>query len=178
VAKARSPRGFAVKVVNRVGIRIYLAVGRGGLPPTNFTITSIAGHRSPGGRAILTALAHDTGGRAVDLYGTARLTHGPGGTSAGPFRIHQVITLAPGQAGTVSFIPGRQLPSGPWRATVTLTSGFTKRTASATILFSPHLASSVWTRPSTMVWAIVVVAALVLLILIPVRRRQTRRVAM
>ncbi len=178
VANARNARGFAVKEVSRVGIRIYLAVGRGGVPPTSFTITSITGHRSPGGQALLTALARNTGGRAVDLYGTARLTDGPGGTSAGPFQIHQVITLAPGQSGTVTFVPGRRLPSGPWRATITLTSGFTRRTASATILFSPHLASSLWTRPSTMVWAVVVIAALVLLILIPVRRaRQTRRAA-
>ena len=50
------------------------------------------------GGALLTALAHNTGGRAVDLYGTARLTGGPGGTSAGPFPIHQVITVAPGQS--------------------------------------------------------------------------------
>jgi hypothetical protein len=180
VAHGRSPRGFAIKEVSRVGIRIYLAVGRGGVPSTNFTISSITGHRSPDGRALLTALAHNTGGRAVDLDGTARLTDGPGRTSAGPFRIHQIITLAPGQSDTVTFIPGRRLPSGPWRATITLTSGFTRRSASATILFSPHLASSLWTRPSTMVWAVVVIAALVLLILIPVRRRarQTRRVAM
>ena len=178
VANARDARGFAIKEVNRVGIRIYLAVGRGGVPPTNFTINSIAGHRSPGGRAILTARARNTGGRAVDLYGTARLTGGPGGTSAGPFPIHQVITLAPGQSGTVTFIPGRRLPSGPWRATIKLASGFTHRSASATILFSPHLASSLWTRPSTMVRAVVIIAALALLILIPVRRRarQTRRV--
>jgi hypothetical protein len=177
VANARNARGFAIKEVSRVGIRIYLAVGRGGVPPTNFTITAIAGHRSPGGQPILTALAYNTGGRAVDLYGTARLTDGPGRTSAGPFPIHQVITLAPGQSDTVTFVPGRRLPSGPWRATITLTSGFTRRTASATILFSAHLASSVWTRPSTMVWGVVVIAALVLLILIPVRRaRRTRRV--
>lgn len=179
VANARNARGFAVKEVSRVGIRIYLAVGRGGVPPTKFTITSIAGHRSANGGALLTAVAHDTGGRAVDLYGHARLTDGPGGTSAGPFLIHQVITLAPGQSDTVTFIPGKRLPSGPWRATVTLVSGFTRRTASATILFSPHLASSLWSRPSTMVWGIVAIAALALLILIPVRRaRQTRRVIM
>jgi hypothetical protein len=179
VAHARDARGFAIKEVSRVGIRIYLAVGRGGVPPTNFTITSITGHRSPGGQPFLTALARNTGGLAVDLGGTARLTHGPGGSSAGPFPIHQIITLAPGQADTVTFNPGRRLPSGPWRATITLTSGFTRRTGSATILFSPHLASSLWTRPSTMFWGIVVIAAVVLLILIPVRRaRQTRRVAM
>jgi hypothetical protein len=179
VATAHVARGFAIKEVNRVGVRIYLAVGRGGVPPTKFTITSIAGHRSPDGGAVLTAVAHNTGGRAVDLYGHARLTDGPGGTSAGPFAIHQVVTLAPGQSDTVTFIPGKRLPSGPWRATITLISGFTRDTASATILFSPHLASSVWSRPSTMFWGIVVIAALALLILIPVRRaRQTRRVIM
>jgi hypothetical protein len=177
VAHGHDARGFGITEVSRVGIRIYLAVGRGGVPPTNFTIASIAGRRSPSGQLLLTAVARNTGGRAVDLDGTARLTDGPGGASAGPFQIYQVITLAPGQSDTVTFYPPRQLASGPWRATITLTSGLTRRSASATVLFSAHLVSSLWTRPVVMIWGMIVIAALILLISFTIRRtRQARRI--
>jgi hypothetical protein len=137
----RMADGFAVKEVNRVGIRMYLSIGRGGVPPTNFTISAITGHRSASGRPYLTALVHDTGGLAVDLDGTVRLAGGPGGTSAGPFSAQQVTTLAPGQSWTMTFAPGPRIPTGPWTATITLVSGLTRRTAAATIQFSsptPH----------------------------------------
>jgi hypothetical protein len=67
----------------------------------------------------------NTGGRAVDLSGTARLTGGPGNTSAGPFRAQQIITLAPGQSGNLTFGPPKSLPNGPWRASITVLSGLT-----------------------------------------------------
>lgn len=86
------------------------------------------------------------------------------------------LRLLPGQSDTVTFHPEQQLASGPWRATITLTSGLTRRIASATILFSPHLASSVWTSPIAMIWGGIVILSLVLLILFAVRRaRQARR---
>ena len=50
----------------------------------------------------------NAGGRAVNLDGTARLTGGPGGTRAGPYPAHQVVTIAPGQSYPVSFLPGPQ----------------------------------------------------------------------
>ena len=70
VSRERSATGFAVKEVDRVGIRIYLDIGPGGMQPTKFTITSIAGHRSASGRPYVTTLVHNTGGLAVDLGGT------------------------------------------------------------------------------------------------------------
>ena len=109
-ADARATKGFQVKVVARVGIRIYLAVGRGGAPPTNFAITSITGHRSAKGQPSIVADVDNTGGRAVDLNGTASLTAGPGGTSAGPFPGKQIITLAPGQSGHHELHPA-QVPA-------------------------------------------------------------------
>jgi hypothetical protein len=175
VGHVRTQSGFMVRDVARVGIRIYLAVGPGGVPPTNFAIGSITGYRSRDGRLVIAAQVHNTGGRAVDLGGTVRLTDGPGGSSAGPYPISRIVSLAPGQSNPVYFVPGRRLPSGPWRAAITLQSGFTTRTASATILFSAHLASATWARPA--MWAtgltIVVLAGG---LLFTRRVRQTRRV--
>jgi hypothetical protein len=170
-ARARTPRGFTINEVARVGIRIYLAVGRGGAPPTSFAITGITGRRTVQGRPELTADVHNTGGRAVDLDGSVRLTDGPGGTSAGPFRVYRIITLAPGQTYPVTFYLGRRLPSGPWRATVTLASGFTKRSGSATVLFGGRLTASAWSRPGTMAVLGALALAIPALVAAGVRRR-------
>ncbi len=80
-AHARASSGLGVNEVTRVGIRIYLAVGQGGAPPTSFAITSVTGHRSARGWPSMAAHVDNTGGRAVDLSGTARLSGGPGDTS-------------------------------------------------------------------------------------------------
>lgn len=151
VTHAHTTSGFTVRQIGRVGIRIYLAVGRGGAPPIKFAITSIAGSRTRSGAPLLTAHVRDTGGRAVDLNGTAVLTAGPGGTSAGPYHARQVLTLAPGQSGAIRFAPARRLPNGPWKATVKLISGLTVSKASATILFSNHK-SAAWLSSATMIW--------------------------
>jgi len=132
----RAPTGLGVNEVTRVGIRLYLAVGQGGAPPTSFAITSITGHRSARGWPSVAAHVDNTGGRAVDLSGTARLSGGPGNTAAGPYTEQHVITLAPDQPGNVTFAPPRSLPNGPWQAKVTLVSGLTTATATATIVFS------------------------------------------
>ncbi len=170
-ARAHTSRGFTINEVARVGIRVYLAVGRGGAPPTSFTITGITGRRTAQGRPELTAEVRNTGGRAVDLDGSLRLTDGPGGTSAGPFRVYRIITLAPGQTYPVKFYPARGLPSGPWRATVTLVSGFTKRSASATVLFGGRLTASTWSRPGTMAVLGALALAIPALIAAGIRRR-------
>ena len=173
-ADARATGGFQVKVVNRVGIRIYLAVGQGGAPPTNFAITSITGHRSAKGQPSLIADVDNTGGRAVDLNGTASLTAGPGGTSAGPFPGKQIITLAPGQSGPMSFTPPKSLPDGPWQAKVTMVSGLTVSTRTQTIEFGV-LASSAGLP--MMAWAgIAVVLVLVIAFFVVRRARRHRQV--
>lgn len=161
-AKVRQPSGFAIKEIDRVGIRIYLAIGKGGAPPTRFTVSSIAGHRSPKGQPYLSAVVRNTGGRAVDVSGTVRLTHGPGGTSAGPFSVRRVVTLAPGQSQPVTFAPPRSLPSGPWLASIKLVSGMTVVRASATISFSPMASTGFWPKPITIIW-VSAIAALILI---------------
>ena len=85
----------------------------------------------------------NTGGRAVDLDGTARLSDGPGGTSAGPYPSQQIITLAPGQSGTMSFAPPKGLPDGPWQAKVTLVSGITTSVATGSVQFGVLTAAGI-----------------------------------
>lgn len=120
---------------SRVGVRLYLAVDSGNPPPTAFTVTDLTAARGTDGVPTVTARVDNTGGRAIDVDGTLTLTGGPGGSSAGPFPGSVVRTIAPGQAGTVSFVLSAGLPDGPWTATVSLTSGLVTASASAVVTF-------------------------------------------
>jgi hypothetical protein len=146
-----SPR-VTVNVVARVGVRVYLAVGPGGVPPTSFAITSMTGQLPAPGKPTLTVGVRDTGGRAVDLDGRLLLSHGPGGISAGPFRDTHTVTLAPGQAGSLTFALPAALPAGPWTATVTLVSGQTTATARASVSFGARVAAASWASAATLAW--------------------------
>jgi len=158
---AHAANGFGINEVVRVGIRIYLAVGQGGAPPTVFAIGSMAGSRSAKGQPSLVVHLDNTGGRAVDLSGTAGLTGGPGGSSAGPFRSQQVVTLAPGQSGTMTFAPPKSLPDGPWQAKVTVVSGITTSVATGTVHFGTVAAGGI--HLSLMAWGGLVLAGVALL---------------
>lgn len=160
----RVPRGRDIGVieVSRVGIRAYLAVGRGGAPPASFAIMSITGRRPAADQPTIVIRVNNTGGRAVDLSGSIRLADGPGNTSSGPFPAQQVLTLAPGQSGNVTFAAPRDLPDGSWRATVTLASGITTATATAAVQFSAIAAAQA--SPSGMQWAWATLGGLVLLL--------------
>jgi hypothetical protein len=140
---ARGTNGFGINEVTRVGIRVYLSVGRGGAPPTVFAIASMTGSRSANGQPLLVVHVDNTGGRAVDLDGSVRLTGGPGGTSAGPFPSRQIVTLAPGQSGNMTFAPPKSLPDGPWQAKVTLVSGITTSVATGTVRFGVPIAAGI-----------------------------------
>jgi hypothetical protein len=171
VAQVHPSRAVTINEVSRVGVRIYLAVGQGGMPPTKFAITSISGRRTTKGQPLIVAYVRDTGGRAVDLSGVARLAAGPGGIAAGPYGERQVVTLAPGQAGGVTFVPASRIPNGPWTAKVNLVSGLTSRTSSATIQFSDAVTDSWKTRLPVEVSGSAVLAALLILAVFLVRRR-------
>jgi hypothetical protein len=167
--------GFGVTEVSRVGVRLYVAVGRGGAPPTSFDITSITGHLTDAGRAIIVAHVNNTGGRAVDLDGSARLTDGPGGTSSGPFPAQRIVTLAPGQSWNMTFAAPKKLPHGTWRATVTVVSGLTTATGTATV----ELASIVTAQEalSGMGWVWIALGGLVVVLVVAMGwyARQHRR---
>ena len=99
-AKAHTGGGSAVIEVDRVGVRIYLAVGRGGAPPTSFDITSITGHLTAARQPVIVAHVNNTGGRAIDLNGTVRLADGPGNTSSGRSPLGRPSPSRPGSRGT------------------------------------------------------------------------------
>ena len=132
---AAVPSGGGVTAVNRVGVRMYLSVGPGGDPPTDFTITALEARRAVTGNPQLAATVRNTGGRAIDLSGNLQLANGPGGLSAGPFAAKLGTTLAPGQVEPVFVALDRAIPNGPWDAHLVLQSGTTQRDATARITF-------------------------------------------
>jgi hypothetical protein len=177
-AKARTGSGSAVIEVSRVGVRIYLAVGRGGAPPTSFDITSLTGHLTHAGRPVIVAHVNNTGGRAVDLNGSVRLTDGPGGTSSGPFPAQQTVTVAPGQSWNVTFAAPKSLPQGAWQATVNLASGLTSAKATATIQLSAIVAAQAALSSMQWIWLAfggLVVVALVFAVGRYARQHRRRR---
>lgn len=179
VSSAASPGG--VNQVNRVGVRLYLSVGPGGGPPTDFTIDTLTTQRTAGGNPMVLAQVHNTGGRALDLTGDLRLSEGPGGMSAGPFDIELGTTLPPGGTGTATVALSDQVPDGPWKARIRLQSGLVERLARATIRFpsSAGLAAAVPTETNLLpvLLPVAIAAGLVLsatgLTVILLRRRRT-----
>ena len=129
------PSGGGVTAVNRVGVRIYLSVGPGGEPASDFAVTTLEAKRDGDGNPTVSAAVQNTGGRAVDLSGELRLTNGPGGLSAGPFDAKLGTTLGIGQTEPVLVTLDRALPAGPWDARIVLRSGTTERDATAKVTF-------------------------------------------
>lgn len=124
-----------VKLVSRVGIRVYLSVGPGGEPATDFRIDGLTGARDPDGGLQVLADVTNTGGRALDLEGDLRLTDGPNSLSAGPFPVTRGTTLGPGDRGQVRVDLDETLPLGPWHAALRLRSGDEVRRAEADLIF-------------------------------------------
>ena len=168
-------RHATLREVARVGIRLYLAI-RDGVPPTRFAITSLTGRRTASGQPLMFAHVQNTGARAVDLTGKLRLTGGPDGRTAGPFTQQQMVTLAPGQSGTVVFALPTRLPDGPWAASATLASGLNTATAHTRIMFGVQLAAASWTSEASLMWGGgMLLGALVIATVIITRFRRPRR---
>lgn len=178
-----SPRSGGVTQVSRVGVRIYLSVGPGGAPPSDFAITSVTAARDDTGRPLLHATVRNTGERALDLSASVRLSDGPGGTSAGPFTSADSTTLGIGQTAPVTVELGRGLPDGPWLARMSVTSGLDQRSARARVSFPSDTGTTgpvpVSTDEGGIPWWIWVLGSCLLLLLaalVAIRRR--RRPAM
>lgn len=127
--------GGSANVVNRVGVRIYLSIGEGEEPVTDFTIDTLTARREEDGTPVVLTSVTNTGGRAIDLSGTLQLTNGPGSLAAGPFDVQIGTTLAPGATAPARIPLDANLPNGPWDAVVTIRSGRIEHEAKATITF-------------------------------------------
>jgi hypothetical protein len=168
-----------VLLVNRVGIRVYLDVGPGGDPPSDFQIDNIAGARTVDGRPEVIARVHNTGLRALDIRGDLQLSEGPGSLSAGPFPVTTGSTLAPGDTVPIVVVLDRQLPGGPWTVRLALVSGLLQRSATATIRFpaSPGTENPPVT-PDAIAWSLIlgiggfVVITVLLALCIALRHRR------
>lgn len=137
-----------VRLVNRVGVRIYLDVGPGGEPPSDFQIQELTPARSPDGTPRVVAKVHNTGKRALDLTGSMTMTDGPGSLNAGPFTANLGTTLGLGDTEPVTIPLDRQLPNGPWKVHLTLASGLVHHTVTATITFPSGSRAGVSVTPS------------------------------
>lgn len=127
--------GGNVPVVNRVGIRMYVSVGSGAEPTTDFKIDNLVASRDAQGRPVVSTTVTNTGGRAIDLSGSLQLTNGPGSLTAGPFSMRLGTTLAPHESAPAVVELDKNLPNGPWDATVTVVTGDVTHKAKATITF-------------------------------------------
>ena len=123
-----------VALVSRVGIRVYLDVGAGGDPRSDFRIGSVTARPGLGGSTLVRANVTNTGERAVDVSCTLSLTSSDGTIHAGPYRSTGALTILPGQSGTSLTTIGQALPHGTWSVQVSMTSGTVTHTTSGTIV--------------------------------------------
>jgi hypothetical protein len=121
--------------VHRVGVRVYLDVGPGGDPVSDFTITNVRAVRTVDGQPSLVADVHNSGARALDITGTLSLSDGPDSVSAGPYRASTGTTLAIGDTAPVTVPVPRSLAAGPWTAHLTLVSGIVEHSTTVTVTF-------------------------------------------
>ena len=170
--------GAGIDRVSRVGVRVYLSVGHGNGPPSDFVIIDLRPIRDALGIAALAAVVHNTGSRAVDIDGTLDLTEGPGGMST--TRVgSEYTTIGPGDTADVLFVldNSETLPAGPWQAKVDLSSGVHQHEEAAEVQFPEkgEIASAESSNP-VLAWivaaAIAALAMAVLAWLLLVRRRR------
>lgn len=135
MAESAAVDATGVVVNARVGIRVYLSVGPGGEPASDFTIDELTASRDADGNPVVEATVTNTGGRALDMAGALNLSDGPGGLSAGPFPAELGTTLGIGESSPVKVVLDKALPAGPWKARIDLESGLLERAAEATITF-------------------------------------------
>jgi hypothetical protein len=108
---------------------MYLSVGEGNEPASDFTIGDVTvDRRDADGALVATAPVRNTGGRALDVSGVLELGDGPGDVQAEPRETEGALTLGVGQSGRVVVPIGEHLAAGDWEARLTLRSGTVERT--------------------------------------------------
>lgn len=181
VSSSPSPGGTVIEV-NRVGVRVYLDIGPGGDPPSDFSIGTMVPGRGKDGLPWLDVAVDNTGQRAVDISGELLLSDGPAGARAGPFAVANGITVAVGESGTVTVPLPRNLPNGPWTAEVDLRSGQVQHSASGRVTFPEPGGTGLfsglfsgWRTPGMLIAGSVLVLLMVLTGLAVVARRSRRK---
>lgn len=134
-AEVSNASGGTITEVDRAGIRLYVAVSGNNPPATSFSVDTFTAERDSGGRPVVLAQIHNTGGRAIDLSGTLSLVKVSGSVAVGPYPVTLGTTLAPGQSEPVKVLIPDELVNGPWKATISLVSGLTHVSAHAQITF-------------------------------------------
>lgn len=155
-----------ISQVSRVGVRLYVSVGEGNGPPSDFEILDLNTQRDEAGTASVVTRVKNTGGRAVDVAGTLTLGDGPGGLTAQAVS-GSTVSIAPGGEADVEFVipSSESFPAGPWQATADLTSGWTKHSVSERITFPELGAQASDNEIPVAVWAGIIAAVLALLAL-------------
>ncbi len=169
-AEVRSGTTSGILQINRVGIRLYVSVGLGAAPASDFTIVSLTAQRSLDGFPSVVATVRNTGGRALDIVGSLELLNGPGGLRAGPFPVNLGTTLSVGDIEQVTIELDQRIPNGPWDAELTLHSGLLERSAKALITF-PESGSELpvpATDTTGARWPFAVAAGFILLVALPI----------
>jgi hypothetical protein len=132
---AADPSATGVRMSSRVGVRVYLDIGPGGEPPSDFQILSLTPARTADGQPQVQAQVRNVGQRALDMTGALSLSGGPASMSAGPFPARLGTTLGIGQTEPVTVPLNSVLPDGPWTARLTLASGTVRHTVTVTLTF-------------------------------------------
>jgi hypothetical protein len=124
-----------VRLVNRVGVRLYVTVGGGGKAPADFKIGPLSASRSSAGDPFVRAVISNNGTRTLLIGGDLTLSNGPGGSRVGPVRANLDVALSPGGSAEWRVLLDHSLPRGPWSARVRLSSGQLERVADARLRF-------------------------------------------
>lgn len=166
--EARGDDGGTVEVVNRVGIRMYVSVGGSNPPASSFTVDSLTTARDSDGTGTISAMVHNTGGRAIDASASISLTKVGASMVAGPYTSPANTAIAPGESALVTTPITDDIDAGPWAVTVTVSSGTLEVQAHAELTF-PESGTGDEVAPtndndSTMLW--IAVGGLVLLVLV------------
>jgi hypothetical protein len=135
VEKPAPTTGSGARIATRAAVAIYLSVGPGGEPASDFTVTTLTPGRDAVGKPMLKASVNNTGGRALSISGNLKLSEGPGGLAAGPFPAEIGTVIGVGQSAPVAVVFDEALPNGPWKAKLDLQSGLIKRSATGTFTF-------------------------------------------
>jgi hypothetical protein len=133
---AAAPRD-GVRLVTRVGVRLYVTVGPGGTAPADFAIGRLSAARSAAGAPLVLATVRNGGPRTLLIDGNLTLADGPGRISAGPFPTALAVALSPGGSAQLRVQLDRRLPRGPWSVRLRLHTGRLVRVAVARLTFPP-----------------------------------------